>query len=260
MDGIHFLLSMVRYGPRNVAFRSANPGFPVPPYRLLHETYRLDLEAYAKDGRATALELWERCLPHLTEAPTDILDWGCGVARITRHLPSLPGIRSVTGADVNEAMIRWDQANIPGVDFRHIAQEPPTPFPDDRFGTVLAVSVMTHIPREAQGDWLEEVGRILAPGGILVLTTQGRAFEDKLTSGERRRLSEEGILTRDFRIPGHRMMSTFHGPVYLRSMVEPGFELLDFRDGILDPSAAGGHDLWLLRKRDRALSGEAETP
>lgn len=256
MDGMHFLFFMVRYGPRNVAFRLANPGFAVPPYRLLHETYRLDLVAYARDGRATAVELWERCLPTLSVGPTDILEWGCGVARITRHLPALPGIRSVTGADVNEAMIRWNRGNIAGVDFRHLAQDPPMPFPDDRFGVVLAVSVLTHIPRDAQGAWLEEVRRILQPGGLLIVTTQGRAFLGKLLPVERRRLREEGILTRDYPVRGHRMMSAFHDPVHFGSMVEPGFETIDFRDGSLDPSAAGGQDLWLLRKRHMPKPGE----
>lgn len=40
--------------------------------------------------------------------------------------------------------------------------------------------------------------RILVAGGILVVTTQGKAFLRKLTPGERKRLGEEGVLTRDF--------------------------------------------------------------
>ena len=40
--------------------------------------------------------------------------------------------------------------------------------------------------------------RILVAGGILVVTTQRKAFLRKLTPGERKRLGEEGVLTRDF--------------------------------------------------------------
>lgn len=58
--------------------------------------------------------------------------------------------------------------------------------------------MLTHIPRHAQGAWLDEMRRILVAGGILVVTTQRKAFLRKLTPGERKRLGEEGVLTRDF--------------------------------------------------------------
>ncbi|NDC78581.1 MAG: class I SAM-dependent methyltransferase [Chitinophagia bacterium] len=106
MDRLHFLLSAARYASANRRFRSSHPGFAMPPDSFLHETYRLEYAEFAQDGLHTARELFDRCRPFLWEGPTNILDWGCGVARVTRHLPALPGIRSVAGADVNEAMIR----------------------------------------------------------------------------------------------------------------------------------------------------------
>lgn len=249
MDRLHFHLSVARYARGNRRFRNEHPDFALPPDAFLHETYRLDYAAYARDGWDTARELLDRCRPYLPQGPTHILDWGCGVARITRHLPMLPGIRSVTGADVNEGMIRWNRTNIPGIDFQQVSHEPPTPFAEGRFGLILAVSVLTHVPAGSQAAWLQEAWRILAPGGILVLTTQGRAFLPKLSPSERRRLKREGVLTRAYPVRGHRMMSSFHDPDPFRSAWQAGFEGLDFCDGSVDREAAGGQDLWVLRKK-----------
>jgi SAM-dependent methyltransferase len=252
MDRLHFRLSAARYRIGNRRFRSHHPGFALPPDRLLHETYRLDYAAYAGDGRDTANELLDRCRCHLQDVSWDILEWGCGVGRITRHLPTLPQVRSVTGADINAAMVRWNRENLPGIDFRLIAQEPPTPFPTGAFHLILGVSVLTHVPGDGQAAWLDELHRILRPDGVLLLTTQGRAFKRKLTAAEQRMLERDGVLTRDYPVRGHRMMSTFHDPGHFHLTLTQRFEVVVFRDGLADPKAAGGQDLWLLRR-----SGEA---
>lgn len=248
LDRLHFLLSAARYAVPNRRFRRRYPDFALPPDRLLHETYRLDYDAYARDGLETARELVDRCRAHLPAGPVDILEWGCGVARITRHLPGLPGIRSVTGADVHAGMISWDSRHIPGVDFRRVEPSPPMPFADQRFDIILGVSVLTHIPGDRQTAWLDELRRILRPGGVLLLTTQGRAFLPKLSRPEQRILRRDGMLIRDYPQPGHRMMSAFHDPGHFRSVLALRFDVLDVRDGSEDPRAAGGQDLWLLQR------------
>jgi SAM-dependent methyltransferase len=248
MDRLHFQLSAARYRIGNRRFRRQQPGFTLPPDRLLHETYRLDYAAYAGDGRDTANELLDRCRSHLPDVPWDILEWGCGVGRITRHLPGLPEVRSVTGADINADMIRWNRENLPGIDFRQIGQEPPTPFPTGAFHLIIGISVLTHVPGDGQSAWLDELHRILHPDGVLLLTTQGKAFKRKLTTAEQRMLERDGVLTRDYPVRGHRMMSTFHDPAHFRLTLSQRFGVVAFRDGDSDPQAAGGQDLWLLRK------------
>ena len=248
MDSLHFHLSALRYRERNRRFRSARPDFTVPPARFLHETYRLDYSAYAQDGEETVHELFERCCPFLSNAPIDVLEWGCGVARLTRHMPSMPGVASVTGADVNTDMIRWNQGHITGVRFHSIGQEPPTDLEPQSFDLVIGVSVLTHIPGGDHPAWMEEVWRILRPGGLFLFTTQGRAFLAKLGVGERSRFQQEGFVTRDYPRKGHRMMSTFQDPGHVRSLLQGRFELLESIDGAEDRGAAGGQDLWLVRK------------
>lgn len=248
LDRWHFLLSAVRYRSRNRRFRAARPDFQLPPDVLIHETYRLDYQAYERDGLETAVELLQRCRPFIPNAGIDILEWGCGVSRITRHLPSLSNVRSVAGADMNREMIDWNRRHIEGVEFHEIGHDPPMSFQEESFDLVLAVSVFTHIPGDRQAGWMEEIRRILRPGGVFLFTTQGNAYLSKLTRKERRRLRIEGYVTRGFRQPGHRMVSTFEYKGFVGGLLQGRFETLDFADGDEDRGAAGGQDLWLVRR------------
>jgi SAM-dependent methyltransferase len=248
MDSLHFHLSALRYMRSNRRFLATRADFALPPDRQLHETYRLDYAAYAEDGLATAKELMERCRPHLRRVPLDVLEWGCGVARLTRHLSKLPDVRSVTGADVNTGMIGWNIGNIPEVEFHEISHEPPTPFVGEGFDLVMAVSVFTHIPGGSHDEWMEEIRRILRPGGLFLFTTQGMGFMSKLSQRERAHLLKHGYLTRDYPQRGHRMMSTFHDPGFVVDLLNGRFEILNFSDGAVDRDAAGGQDLWLVRR------------
>ena len=247
MDDLHLHLSRIRYLRRNYAFRAARPDFQLPPDALLHETYRLDYRAYERDGFETAAELLDRCRPFLPNTGIDILEWGCGVSRITRHLPSLSNVRSVAGADVNREMIDWNRRHVEGVEFHEIGHTPPMSFQEESFDLVLAVSVLTHIPGDEQAAWMEEIRRILRPGGVFLFTTQGSAFLSKLTRKERRRLMIEGHVTRGYRQPGHRMVSTFESKGYVDGFLQGRFVTLDFADGDKDRGAAGGQDLWIVR-------------
>jgi hypothetical protein len=95
---------------------------------------------------------------------------------------------------------------------------------------------------------MDEVWRILRPGGLFLFTTQGRAFLAKLGGGERLRFQQEGFVTRDYHRKGHRMMSTFHDPGFVVDLLNGRFEVLNFSDGSVDRDAAGGQDLWLVRR------------
>jgi SAM-dependent methyltransferase len=248
MDSLHFHLSTLRYQAKNRRFLAARPDFALPPDRFLQETYRLDYSAYEQDGQETVHELFARCRPFLSDASIDVLEWGCGVARLTRHLPSLPGVKSVTGVDVNGDMIRWNQRHISGVRFLAIGHESPTALESQAFDLVMAVSVLTHIPGGEHLAWFEEIWRLLRPGGLFLFTTHGRAFLSKLGSGERSRLQDEGFVTRDYPRKGHRMMSTFQEPRHVRGLLQGRFQVLESVDGAEDRGAAGRHDLWLVRK------------
>ena len=101
------------------------------------------------------------------------LEWGCGWGRLTRTMVAMRTFHEMWGIDIDHDNLEWAQANIPGARFKHVPLSPPTDLPTDYFDLVYAVSVMTHLTRQAQAEWLEEIRRVLRPGGLALLTFHG---------------------------------------------------------------------------------------
>lgn len=248
LDELHFQWTRLVNARKNRSFLRSNHRFRLPPDRYLHETYRLDYQEYAEDGRLTAEEIMERVKPFIPSDKLRVLEWGCGVARITRHLNAIPGIVDVVGVDVNPGMIEWNRANIPEATFAIIDHSPPMNIQSERFDLVIGISVLTHIDASLQEAWLSEICRILDPGGIFLFTTHGMAFLEKLNAIEQKRLLIEGVYTKTYIQEGHRMMSTYQNAKFFHEMLTRHFEVLEFHDGSQYPKTAGGQDLWLVRR------------
>jgi dolichol-phosphate mannosyltransferase len=94
------------------------------------------------------------------QASRSTLDIGCGSSRIVQTLPG------VVGMDLGMHKLRWLRA--PG---RHLVQGSLTylPFADHAFDTVICSEVIEHIARDQVH--LEELVRVITPGGLLILGT-----------------------------------------------------------------------------------------
>lgn len=248
-DALHFCGDFLLHAPENARFRLRHPGLPMPPLRWMHETYRCDLKRYWEDGRTTSEELIAHVRPYLDPMPGgwNVLDWGCGTGRITRHLTHIPEAGSVTGADVHAGMIRWNQQHLSGIRFIHLPDMPPMPLPSGHFHVIIGISVLTHIPTNMQRGWLDEMYRLLQPGGIFLFTTHGSAFDRLMDRTEREELRTTGCITQSYPKAGHRMMTTLHDARTLSTWLWGSFEILSLIEGRSDPCAAGGQDLWILR-------------
>jgi SAM-dependent methyltransferase len=121
---------------------------------------------------------------------------GCGSARLIRQLRVVPGIRLV-GSDLGESSTEWCRENVPGVEFYRNDLEPPLDFAeDDAFDLVIASSVFTHIPLEGQAAWIDEIHRILHPGGFFACTVLGRTHRELMFDDDaRRRFDNDKHLT-----------------------------------------------------------------
>jgi SAM-dependent methyltransferase len=132
-------------------------------------------QAYYSLGRYTVLrflQLIERHGGNVRNLGT-VFELGCGSGRLTQHLLGVEGLR-VIGSDLNPEMVAWCGEKFPGATFFSNGVEPPLPFLEDNsVDLVYCYSVFTHIPLELQTPWLQELRRVLRPGGFLICTVAG---------------------------------------------------------------------------------------
>jgi cyclopropane fatty-acyl-phospholipid synthase-like methyltransferase len=107
---------------------------------------------------------------------TRILDFGCGWGRIIRFFLKDVLSHNLYGIDVDSEMISLCQKFLRYGNYAVCNPMPLTTFSDNTFDIIFALSVFSHLAEEFHIKWVEELARILRPGGILVATTQGRHF------------------------------------------------------------------------------------
>jgi hypothetical protein len=95
-------------------------------------------------------------------------------------------------------------------------------------------------------EWIEELYRVLAKGGVLMLTTHGDSFVKKLTNKELECYYSGSITIRGNTTEGHRSYVAFHPEAYFRKLVKD-FEVLAFSPGNVD-ALKPQQDVWVLRK------------
>jgi SAM-dependent methyltransferase len=105
------------------------------------------------------------------------LDLGCGDGRLTKIILDRVGKREVIGIDIdsNETFLA-ERLNL--YQKIHIAPGNQIPEPNDYFDWVFSNSVLEHIPN--LDDVLQEVSRVLKPGGLFLLTVPGENFHQCL--------------------------------------------------------------------------------
>lgn len=95
-----------------------------------------------------------------------VLEVGCGLG----HLLSLMGeTYQVYGTDINSWALKIARGNVPSGQFAVMSAEDLGAFPQSGFSIVIAKHVVEHLPHPERA--IIEMGRVLAPGGLLVLAT-----------------------------------------------------------------------------------------
>ncbi len=249
LDKLNFLSSVIKNLSMNRRFKKLNPEFVLPSDYYLHETYSLNYKNYKDSGEEVAKEILDWTSVYLKKTD-NILEWGCGVARILRHVPKLVDKGTqIYGIDINEKMIKWDAENISDVQFSKSDYYPPTDFVDAKFDLIFAISVFTHIESDLQEKWFQEIMRITRQNGIFLFTTHGKKHEQNLLSKEQNLINENGALTINYKQKGHRMMGTYNRYENLNEIIKKYFDVLEYYDGEKYPEKVGGQDLWIVRKR-----------
>ena len=109
-------------------------------------------------------------LAALLDGPHAVLvEVGSGSGIATRCFPHLPGNRLAVGVDVDRGSLRKAAETSDRVDYLAATADAGLPFRTSSVDSVVASEVYEHLTRPE--GFIEEVRRILKPGGRLVLTT-----------------------------------------------------------------------------------------
>jgi SAM-dependent methyltransferase len=248
-ENIRYRSQKKRFENDNNIFREQNPGLALPPDFFIYETYRLNLKEYYYDGQATAAEIISFIQKHrdLHQPDTRVLDWGCGPARIVRHLPALLPQAEVHGSDYNEEYINWCRQSLKEIQFSLNKIDPPMNYPASFFDAIIGISVFTHLSAASHANWINELYRITKPGGIIFLTTQGTAFRSKLTNAERLQFDKGLLVSRQNIKEGNRLYSSFQPHSFMKQLLAGKFAIADFFPAEVNNDEPG-QDTWLLQK------------
>jgi SAM-dependent methyltransferase len=246
VERMRYVVSMARTLRQNKRFLAHNPDFAVPPGNLAFDAYAVaDWGFYKSSGEATALavaDIARRFLPEFDSL--SVLEWGCGPGRVIRHLPAGLGAgNDLFGSDFQGESIQWCRAHLRGASFVENSLQPPLPFDSGRFDFIYAISVFTHLSEATSSRWIEELRRVLRPGGVLLLTTQGDAFRSLLLPQERETYDSVGFVERNRYEEGKKMFAAYHSPDYLRKKLFGGWNVLKHAPADFPFT---GQDTWVL--------------
>jgi len=247
-DRLNFFYQKFRNRKNNKLFKANNPDVVLPPDYMIYESFQMNYENYFNDSVSTAAWLISYFQKHIELKYIKILEWGCGPARIVRHLPSLLD-RSceIFGSDYNQQTIDWCKKNIPNINFLRNNLQPPLEFEENFFDIIYATSVFTHLSEEMHYAWFNELKRLCKPNGIIFLTTHGDNCKSKLTDEELKLFEAGKLVVRGNVKEGHRTFAAYQPPEFMRKLFSE-MEILEHitrePEGDYIPQ-----DVWIIRKK-----------
>lgn len=221
--------------------------FPLPPATLRVRVAGNADAAWFLEGGRLAEESIRGALGRAGTRLEDfgvVLDFGCGCGRVTRRLANLPG--DVRGSDFDPDAVAWCRRNLPFARFEHNGLGPPLSYAAESVDFTYAFSVLTHLPVPLQHEWMEELARIVRPGGLLLFSTHGESYLDRLTAAERATFTRGGVVVRYEQVAGTNLCTAFHPRAYVEQTLARGWDVID---AVPEGATGSPHqDLFLLRK------------
>jgi len=186
---------------------------------------------------------------------TPVIDIGSGYGRLLRHLVGHVEPSRIWACDTDAAAIEFCRAAF-GVEGCGSITTPGTTFPEP-FGLVVALTVLTNLPRSAVEAIVARLADITRPGGLVVITTHGwdsvhrhlpsygsqyPALRGHISDA----LDAEGTCFVPY--PHHRgdLGMAWHTPGFVRSLFDGHrFDLVEFIEAGLDDH----QDVHIIRRR-----------
>ncbi|MBU2552820.1 MAG: class I SAM-dependent methyltransferase [Bacteroidetes bacterium] len=246
-DDLRFYYFKFKKRKKNKQFLLNNPEANLPPDYLIYESFQIDYEEYYTKSKASAEWILSYFSKYISLSGIKVLDWGCGPGRIIRHMSHLLETGKVYGTDYNPASIEWCKNNLPGIEFNTNTLEAKLPYQDNYFNAIYGISIFTHLSEKMHFEWMDELKRILAPGGLIFLTSHGNAFIEKLTENESAAYHRGELIVRGMTAEGHRTYTAYHPKVFMEKLFE-GMKILEH----VETSSNNGkaqQDVWLVQKK-----------
>ena len=238
---------------RNAEFRKYGgpDGLPAPPPELVYlVTGQWSIEAFYHNGLLGA-----DCIRRILEkngltvdAFESILDFGCGAGRIMRHWRTLRGPK-LHGTDYNPHMVKWCQKSLTFARFTLSDSSSRTQYEDEQFDFIYVISVFTHLAEARQRFWIEELTRILKPGGYLLITVHGSTHLMYLTPEQRQEFEAGRLIVVNEEYSGTNHCATYHPEQYVRNSLCQGLTVVDVVPG---GAKDANQDAFLLQKPMKA--------
>jgi ubiquinone/menaquinone biosynthesis C-methylase UbiE len=235
---------------KNLHFRmNGSPdGLPLQPPRLIHYVSGVyDREAFYHNGKQGAeciKKNLEKNYCSITQF-RNVLDFGCGCGRVMRHWSNVTGPQFY-GSDYNPLLIDWCNQHLPFARFSVNELAPPLKFDDGKFDFLYAISVFTHLTLPLQQAWMNELRRVLTPGGYCMITLLGKRQLGRMTPEEQREFLAGNLVVQHTKVPGTNTCLAFHPESYFRKNLTEGFEVVDYIPGGAED--ASYQDVFLLKK------------
>jgi len=232
-----------------IGFRS---GLTTPPPELMYRVANTRNENCFWTGGLTAYSHFSRVLHSLKVdfRNSRLLDWGCGCGRMTglflAHTPFL----EVHGCDIDAEAVAWCSQTLPKGRFSTIPFNPPTQYESGKFDVIIGYSVLTHLVKQTQLDWILEMRRLLKTGGLFLASCHGDFVVSYSGATIQEQVNKYGISDATLDTHLHRVApegyyrSTYQSRAYTESDYGKHFEIVQY----LPRGVSGSHDLVVMRK------------
>jgi ubiquinone/menaquinone biosynthesis C-methylase UbiE len=232
-------------------------GLLPPPKKLRERVVGRDFSNFLESGEATVSDLDKILRPtgRSLKSFETVLDFGAGCARVLRALRAHVGpSNQLYGTDIDSEAVQWCCENYSSVAVFEINEVlPPLRYADNSFDFIYCISVFTHLPEDMQFIWLEELNRILRPGGYLIISTHGEFYYDRISRERISQLRANGFLyfnngvtegLPDF------YLTAYHTHEYIREHWSPHLDII----GIEPRALLGRQDAVISQKRSERSS------
>lgn len=229
---------------------------PLPPTNLMKRVIGSDNPAQFKRfalncfGQYVAAAARHRDFKEIRR----MLDWGCGCGRVTAHYLRIEDGPEVSGCDIDGEDIEWCRQNLTEGSFETTSPYVPLKYPDSSFDLVVSLSVFTHLTKDQQRDWLKEMDRILAPGGLFIVSVHGLPAAERAAE----RFLSERLKRQDFFddlpdpaldgiAPDGYYRATYQKESFTRPFFGKFFDVLEYIE-----AGVGIQDLVVVRKKEKS--------